>query len=150
MGNDDFVWDHILLDNYYNYFVMDLVPENRLFLHFEKYKWLHQHGKYMNNYDYNRTLLLLNKTPHLSNDYIMLQETDTIPSPISTLYYQFWHDERVLNTLLKQNAEKIQCVVSAQPDRWDITSSVTFGQSQHPELWDYADGVDTMQFLLAL
>ena len=121
-----------------------------LFPHFEKYKWLHQHGKYMNNYDYNRTLLLLNKTPHLSNDYIMLQESDTIPSPISTLYYQFWHDERVLNTLLKQNAEKIQCIVSAQPERWPFPSSVAFGQAQHPELWDYADGVDTLQFLLGL
>ena len=121
-----------------------------LFPHFEKYSWLHQHGKYMNNYDYNRTLLLLNKTPHLSNNYVMLQEADTIPSPVSTLYYQFWHDERVLNTMLKQNAEKIQCVVSAEPEKWQLPSSVAFGQSQHPELWDYADGVDTMQFLFSL
>ena len=122
----------------------------QLFPHFEKYKWLHQHGKYMNNYDYNRTLLLLNKTPHLSNDYIMLMESDSIPSPISTLHYSFWHDEKLLDSQLKQNAEKIQCVVSARPEKWHLPSSVTFGQSQHPELWDYADGVDTLQFLLEL
>jgi Acyl-CoA reductase (LuxC) len=121
-----------------------------LFPHFEKYKWMHQHTKYMNNYDYNRTLLLLNKTPHFSNDYIMLKESETIPSPISTLYYQSWHDERVMNSLIKQNTDKIQCVVSAQPERWPFASSVTFGQSQHPELWDYADGVDTIRFLLSL
>ncbi len=150
MADDIFLYFGFGCRNVSKLFVPVGYDVTALFLHFEKYKWLHQHGKYMNNYDYNRTLLLLNKTPHLSNDYIMLQESDTIPSPISTLYYQFWHDERVLNTLLKQNAEKIQCVVSAQPDRWDITSSVTFGQSQHPELWDYADGVDTLQFLQTL
>jgi hypothetical protein len=121
-----------------------------LFPHFEKYKWLHQHGKYMNNYDYNRTLLLLNKTPHLANEFIALVENDSIPSPISTLHYQFWHDENVLNTLIRENVGKIQCVVSKEPARWKFASSVTFGQSQHPELWEYADGVDTMAFLLGL
>ncbi len=121
-----------------------------LFPYFEKYKWMHHHGKYMNNYDYNRTLLLLNKTPHLANEYIAVVENESIPSPISTLHFQYWHDENVLNTLLKENAEKIQCVVSSQPGRWKATASVSFGQSQHPELWDYADGVDTVQFLLSL
>jgi hypothetical protein len=122
----------------------------KLFPHFEKYKWLHQHGKYMNNYDYNRTLLLLNKTPHLADEIIAIVENESIPSPISTLHYQYWHDENVLNTVLKKNAEKIQCVVSAEPERWKLPASVRFGQSQHPELWDYADGVDTLAFLLAL
>ena len=122
----------------------------KLFPYFEKYKWLHQQGKYMNNYDYNRTLLLLNKTPHLANEFIALVENNSIPSPISTLHYQFWHDERILNTLLKENADKIQCVVSAQHGKWKLPSSVSFGQSQHPELWDYADGVDALQFLLSL
>lgn len=104
----------------------------------------------MNNYDYNRTLLLLNKTPHLANEFIALVENASIPSPVSTLHYQFWHDENVLNTILKENAEKIQCVVSREPARWRSSSSVGFGQSQHPELWDYADGIDTLQFLLSL
>lgn len=121
-----------------------------LFPHFEKYKWLHQHGKYMNNYDYNRTLLLLNKTSHLANEFIMLVENESIPSPVSTLHYEFWHDDRILNTRIKENADKIQCVVSASPERWISLSSVTFGHSQHPYLWDYADGVDTLLFLLGL
>lgn len=121
-----------------------------LFPYFEKYKWLHHHGKYMNNYDYNRTLLLLNKTPHLANEFISIIENESIPSPISNLHYQFWHDENVLNTQLKEMAEKIQCIVSAEPEKWSAASSVSFGQSQHPELWDYADGVDTIAFLLSL
>ena len=118
-----------------------------LFPRFGKYKWLHQHGKYMNNYDYNRTLLLLNKTPHLANEFIALVENESIPSPISNLHYQFWQDEKLLNEHLAANADKIQCIVSGDNSRWAL---VPFGQSQSPQLWDYADGVDTMKFLLSL
>ena len=121
-----------------------------LFPHLKKYAWLHQHGKYMNNYDYNRTILLLNKTEHLANEFIMLQESPSIPSPISVLYYEYWHDENVLKTKLKESADKIQCIVSGQPERWKFPSSVRFGRSQRPELWDYADGVDTLEFLTRL
>lgn len=122
----------------------------KLFPNFNKYAWLHQHTKYMNNYDYNRTILLLNKTPHFANEFVMLVENESIPSPIGNLNFEYWHDDKVLNSKLKQSADKIQCVVSAEPGRWQLPSSVKFGQSQHPELWDYADGVDTMQFLLSL
>lgn len=123
----------------------------QLFPRFEAhYKWLHNHNKFMNNYDYNRTLLMLNKAPHLANEFLMLVENASIPSSIGTLNYSFWHDERVLNSELKQNAEKIQCVVSKQPERWNVNSSVPFGQAQHPQLWDYADGTDTLAFLFAL
>lgn len=122
----------------------------KLFPNFNKYAWLHQHTKYMNNYDYNRTILLLNKTAHFANEFVMLVENESIPSPIGNLNFEYWHDDKVLNSKLKQNADKIQCVVSAEPGRWPLPASVKFGRSQHPELWDYADGVDTMQFLLSL
>ena len=123
----------------------------QLFPVFEKnYKWLHNHNKFMNNYDYNRTLLMLNKAPHLANEFLMLVENISIPSNIGTLHYEYWHDEKVLNTSLKQQEEKIQCVVSNQPAKWNFASSVKFGQAQHPQLWDYADGVDTIDFLLRL
>ncbi|MES2620900.1 MAG: acyl-CoA reductase [Bacteroidota bacterium] len=123
----------------------------QLFPHFEKkYKWLHEHNKFMNNYDYHRTILMLNKTPHLSNEFIMLVESTSIAASIATLNYEFWHDDRVMNTLLKQDAERIQCVSSKEPARWNLPCSVYLGQTQHPGLSDYADGIDTMAFLLNL
>lgn len=121
-----------------------------LFPAFEKYTWLHQHTKYMNNYDYHRTLLLMNKTPHLSDDKVMLVEDSRIASPIATLHYEYWHDEKVLASKLKQDTEKIQCVVSGTPGKWGAVSEAAFGNAQHPALNDYADGVDTIQFLLSL
>lgn len=123
---------------------------NGFFPHLQKYAWMHNHTKYMNNYDYNRTVLLLNKTPHLANEFIMLVQSTAIASAIATLNFEHWHDENVLNTQLKQNKERIQCVVSGHPELWDMDSSTYFGVAQHPQLYDYADGVDTMEFLLNL
>jgi len=126
----------------------------QLFPAFERnYKWLHQHSKYMSNYDYNRTILMLNKTPHLANEFVMLIENPSISSTIATVHYEHWHDENVLNAHLKQEAEKIQCVSSTEPERWRWThasSSVLLGQTQYPQLSDYADGVDTLAFILGL
>jgi hypothetical protein len=121
-----------------------------LFPCFSKYSWLHQHGKYLNNYDYNRTLYLMNKTPHLANEFIMVTENPSIPSPIATLHYESWHDKEVLVSNLKHHSSEIQCIVTLNPEAWPLSSCVPIGQSQHPELWDYADGVDTMAFLLGL
>lgn len=125
----------------------DLKP---LFPQFNAYAWLHNHTKYMNNYDYNRTILLLNNTPHLANEFVMLVENESIPSPIGQVNVEYWHDEQVLHSKLRQQSDKIQCIVSAESEKWEAASSVTFGQSQHPGLADYADGVDTMAFLLSL
>ena len=123
----------------------------QLFPRFEvHYKWLHQHNKFMSNYDYNRTLLMLNKTPHLANEFLMLVENPTIPSSIGTLNYSFWHDEKVLASHLKQNADKIQCVVAKNTEQWNPLPTVAFGKAQQPQLWDYADGVDTLAFLFGL
>ena len=114
----------------------------------KKYKWLHGHNKFMSNYDYNRTLLMLNKTPHLANEFIQLVENISIPSSIAPLNYEFWKDENELAKHLKANEENIQCVVSKKPEQWKPLPSVHFGQSQQPQLSDYADGVDTLKFLL--
>jgi hypothetical protein len=120
----------------------------QLFEHFDNYKWMHNHTRYMNNYDYNRTILLLNKTPHFSNDYIMLLEHNSIPSPISVIHYSTYHDINVLRTHLKEEAEKIQCIVGDEAQLPDLQLPlIPFGDSQKPKLDDYADGVDTMKFL---
>jgi len=50
------------------------------------------------------------------------------------------------NEIMVHN-HQIQCVVT---NLNFPANKIAFGQSQSPELWDYADGVDTLQFLLNL
>lgn len=99
--------------------------------------------KYMNNYEYHRTLFLLNSTPMLDNNFLLLKEDTGLASPVGMLYYEQYNDEQTLSERLRMDRDNLQCVVG--PD-----NEIPFGQSQHPHLNDYADGVDTMRFMLTL
>jgi hypothetical protein len=116
----------------------DFIP---LLTAFKKYNYLADHHKYKNNYDYNLAILLLNKKFYMSNESILLSEESSLFSPISQLNYEFYTDLDSLTTSLKQN-ENLQCIAGKD--------FITFGDTQKPSLYDYADGVDTMQFLTTL
>lgn len=98
--------------------------------------------RYKSNYDYQRTLLLLNKEPHLAADFVMLRQyTDALASPVSVLFYETYSDTTQLSQRLANLQDQIQCIVGKQQPY------IPFGKAQQPALWDYADGIDTMQFL---
>ncbi|SOD80210.1 aldehyde dehydrogenase family protein [Spirosoma fluviale] len=108
--------------------------------------YLNNH-KYQNNYDYNKSIYLINAVPHLDNGYLLLTENDALVSPISVLYFQTYKTQDDATAWLSNHAHQIQVVASAQG--W-YPGSVAFGQTQCPGLNDYADGVDTMEFLKEL
>ncbi|MHA7831168.1 MAG: acyl-CoA reductase [Flagellimonas sp.] len=104
---------------------------------------IHQH-KYANNYDYNKAVYLMSEFKILDNGFLILKEDEALTSPISALFYSFYDDESSLRNKLQEKDEQIQCVVSNQDN------DVNFGDTQKPSLNDYADGIDTMEFLLKL
>lgn len=116
----------------------DFIP---LLTAFKKYNYLADHHKYKNNYDYNLAILLLNKKFYMSNESILLAEEASLFSPISQLNYEFYTAWDRLTNSLKQN-ENLQCIAGK--------GFIPFGETQKPSLYDYADGVDTMQFLTTL
>ena len=103
-----------------------------------KYAYLADHHKYKNNYDYNLALILLNNSPYMTNDSILLQEAASLFSPLSVLHYGYYTDKPALVAELQGN-EDLQCLVGK--------GFIPFGTAQQPSLTDYADGVDTMAFL---
>ena len=104
------------------------------------------HNKYKNNYDYYRTLLMMNQTKHFNNDFIMLSESSEMVSPVSSLYFEYYDDLGSLSNDLAKSRDRIQCIIS-KPDLHTDLPTVSLGSSQKPKLQDYADGVDTMEFL---
>ncbi|MFN8243581.1 MAG: acyl-CoA reductase [Ferruginibacter sp.] len=116
----------------------DFVP---LLKALEKYSYFADHHKYKNNFDYQLSLALLNKVFYMTNNSILLLESENLFSPISCLFYSTYTDAGELRATLEQNTE-VQCIVGPY--------GVAFGQAQSPRLTDYADGVDTLQFLLGL
>ena len=157
---------------------------------------LRMHGKYMNNYDYQKAIMLVNKVPFTDTGFCMFREDASLHSPVSVLHIQRYKNLNDLQPFLAENRNALQCIVtglevsrhlsgiqgqylsekpalSGKPDLFDEpdlsgkpnlsgkpglssklglsdTNSplVPFGAGQTPELWDYADGVDTMRFLL--
>ena len=105
------------------------------------------HHKYQNNYDYNKSILLVNGTPHFDNGFLLVTPQSALVSPISVVHYGEYAHEIDLVDQLTDVAPRIQCLVSAG-GRW--AGSVPFGQAQQPGVADYADGVDTMEFLAEL
>lgn len=113
----------------------------------EGFHFITSHHKYLNNYEYNKAIYLVNGDSHFDNGFLLLKENEQLVSPIAVLYFEYYAGAEDLAEKLSPYQDKIQCVVSK--DGW-YPGSVAFGQAQCPALGDYADHVDTLAFLLAL
>jgi hypothetical protein len=126
------------------------VPEKYDFQDYFKaiYDWnpIINKAKYANNYDYNKAVYLMSEFKMLENGFLMIKEDERYSSPIATLFYEYYESIEVLNKKLKKDANQIQCIVSNNL----FDSHIPFGKTQKPELWDYADNLDTIAFLLKI
>lgn len=144
----------LLGDDIFSYFGLGcrnvskmLVPEGYVFDRFfqciEHYgEQLMQHNKYMNNYDYHRVLYLLNSEQFLTNNFLSLRQHGALSTPVSVVHYETYTDADDLAKKVEADEGSIQCIVGEK--------YLPFGTSQQPSLSDYADGVDTIRFLLTL
>lgn len=141
-----------LADDVYQYFGLGCrnvtkiyVPQQYDFIPmieaFRKYNYLADTHKYKNNYDYQLAVLILNKKYYMTDGSVILVEEPSLFSPIAQLNYEFCEDFNQLRSRLEQEKD-IQCITGE--------NGIPFGQAQQPCLTDYADGVDTLQFLLSL
>ena len=105
---------------------------------------LHHH-KYFNNYEYNKSILLVNRVLHYDNGFLLLTESPALVSPISVVHFEYYNSLEDVKFILAEAESKIQCVVGKIDT--DIQGILSFGQAQKPTLFDYADSVDTMAFL---
>ncbi|CAI8410012.1 MAG: Uncharacterised protein [Flavobacterium sp. SCGC AAA160-P02] len=99
--------------------------------------------KYANNYDYNKTVYLMSEFDILENGFVMIKQDTKYSSPIASIFYEYYDNTIDLKNKVREDSDKIQCIVANN----FIDNEVKFGQTQYPRLWDYADGVNTLQFL---
>ena len=115
---------------------------DRIFKASMHFAYLSCNKKYSNNVTYHKTLLMMQQKPVLENDLILLAEESSLFSPVGMLHYEFYHDINELNKQIERQLDDIQCVIGRK--------NIPFGTAQKPSLADYADGVDTMKFLVTL
>jgi hypothetical protein len=119
------------------------VPEEYDFLKLlqalRKYDYYFEFHKYKHNYDYHLALLMMSNKFYMNNGSVILAENTSLFSPVSQINYEFYQNKEAVTTVLDNNND-VQCIIGH--------GYTEFGKAQQPSLTDYADGVDTMRFLL--
>jgi len=108
-----------------------------------EYQDVIHYEKYANNYDYNKAVFLMSNFKLLDNGFLTIKEDSSYGSPISSIFYEYYENLDTLEKDLETESDKIQCIVSNNL----VKNSIAFGSTQKPNLWDYADNVDTISFL---
>ena len=125
---------------------------NRLFDQWDSYQFVMDNTKYENNFKYNYAISMMNRESFKTNDFLIMKESEDIASRISCVHiHRYSSDEEVVK-YCNRKAEEIQIVVSNQMNLNSKIQSpvVPIGHGQQPGPEDYADGVDTMKFLIEL
>ena len=142
LGKDIFDYFGLGCRNISKIFVPRDYNLNNFFEAIYSYNPIINHNKYANNYDYNKAVWLLNQENLLDNGFILLKEDSRLASPTASLFFEYYDDVEKVKQRLEADSNEIQCLVGH--------GFLDFGTAQNPMLWDYADGVDTLEFLLKI
>ncbi|MGE5406448.1 MAG: hypothetical protein ACM3NR_01950 [Methanosarcina sp.] len=140
LGKDIFTYFGLGCRNVSKIYIPEGYEPTSLVEHWNMYSEVVNHSKYANNYDYNKAIYLVNRQKFLDTGFLLMREESKLASPVSVLHYEYYSSAKNLEqqtALLKDN---IQCTAGK--------NHIPFGNTQMPHLWDYADGVDTLEFLL--
>lgn len=143
LGEDIFRYFGLGCRNVSKLFVPEGYSFDPFFAAMYTYKDCIQYDKYANNYDYNKAVFLMSLFSILDNGFLTLKEDSGYASPISSIFYEYYSDLSLVQERLEREKDQLQCIVS----KGIVTDSIPFGKTQRPELWDYADHVDTLAFL---
>lgn len=147
LANDIFLYFGLGCRNVSKVLVPNEYNIETLIKSFEAFKDLINHNKYANNYEYHRAIYLLNRVEHLDNGFVLVKPDETLGSPVGVIYFQYYSSIASVNSMLSSIDSSIQCIVS---NISEIDKRIPLGKAQEPELSDYSDGIDTINFLAAL
>jgi hypothetical protein len=147
LGEDIFTYFGMGCRNVTKIFIPESFDLKNLLGVLDRFSQLSQHHKYGNNVDYYRSLYLMNQLSFLDNGILLLKEDTAIASPVGVVFYERYSDLAWVQQELEKHEEEIQCVVSTLEE---ISGAIAPGQTQQPMPWDYADGMDTIEFLMEL
>lgn len=142
LSEDCFMYFGMGCRNVGKIFIPNDFNTDRIFEGFLKQGDIINHHKYANNYDYQRTVFLMNQMVFLDNNSFMLKEDDALHAPLSIIYYQRYNSKAEVEAFIAEHEQEIQIVVGKE--------GIPFGQAQSPAILDFADGVDTFSWLLSL
>jgi len=142
---------HLLGEDVFAYFGLGCRSVSKLFLPegyditrltscWQGWEKLRSHQKYAVNYDHSKAIMIVNRQPFTDTGYLLLRHDPSLSPPMAVLNYDFYASHKQLKMELETSANNLQCVTGH--------GYTPLGKAQQPELWDYADDVDSILFLL--
>ncbi len=121
---------------------------NRFFEAIYDFKYVSDNKKYHNNHEYNRAIYLLDLVPFLDNNFLMLRETSELHAPTSVLFHENYTNESLIVENIIKQQDNLQCIVT----NFDLNGikTVRLGKTQEPTVFDFADHVNTLNFLTTI
>ena len=144
LSDDIFIYFGLGCRNISKIFVPTGYDISQLKNKFNKYNYIINHNKYLNNYNYQKTIKIMNNEVFTDCDYFLMSQSKEINPPISVIYYDYYDDLSQVCDLIKEKINQIQCIVT----NLQMNNSIKFGEAQDPKLDQYADNLDTINFLL--
>lgn len=144
LANDIFLYFGLGCRNVSKIYIPGTYNVESLIPYFSGYEWVKSHNKYFNNYLYRKGLARISSTSSIDTGFFHFENSRKIVSPISVIYFEKYNTEIELNSSIEQYSGKIQCIVTCTPG--DL-KSIKFGKAQYPGPSDYADDIDTLEFL---
>lgn len=121
-------------------------PLETLFSGLRTHKSVIENPKYASNYRYYKSIYHLKKIHYKENGFVLFKEDKALFSPLSVVFYEYYDHLEEIKKYLKNQKDNLQCIVG----RKICSKTIPFGKTQLPKLTDYADGVDTLNFLEGL
>ena len=85
----------------------------------------------------------MNLDPHIDAGFVLFKERNTLHAPVGLVNYTYYDEISEVSQYIKEHEDEIQCIVSEGTS----IDGLPFGTAQKPELWDYADGINTLEWL---
>jgi len=140
LGRDVFSYFGLGCRNVSKLYIPEGYDLNRLAADWSEFAGIINHQKYANNYDYNKAVFMVNRQKFFDTGFVILREERQLPSPVAVLNYEYYTSVSDVERTAGALKDKIQCITGK--------NHIPFGTAQLPALWDYADGADTVLFLL--
>lgn len=140
LGKDVFSYFGLGCRNVSKIYVPEKYDFTRMISNWASFSPVMNHNKYANNYNHNKAVYLVNRELFTDAGFVLIKESSDLASPVAVLYFEHYSSLEYVMRKIREEDERIQCVTGS--------SKIPFGKAQRPQLWDYADGADTIEFLL--
>ena len=145
LGKDLFYYYGLGCRNVSKVYVPENYNFNNLFEAIFPFGYVANNKKYFNNHEYNRAIYLLDQIPFLDNNFLMIRENEALHAPTSVLFFETYTNEDSIVEKIKPMLPNLQCIVT----NFEIEGlrTIDFGHTQEPTIFDFADDVNTINFL---